>query len=280
VSPPIITLLTDFGTEDYFVGAMKGVMLSRCPEAVIVDITHAIAPQDVPAGAFMLNAVYFNFPAGSIHVAVVDPGVGSDRRPILIEAADYLFVGPDNGLFSIVLDRFPAAKVRHLTNTSYFLPDRSSTFHGRDIFAPIAAALAQGVQPGELGPIIRDPVRFGFAECEVLADGTITARVIHIDHFGNCVTNFAWKELKPLLVARPFCLRVKEYEIQKLLRSYSEATAQPGAPFLIVGSVGFLEISVYRSSAARELKIVVGDSVQLEFRGSGSSGAVEDIQHP
>jgi S-adenosyl-L-methionine hydrolase (adenosine-forming) len=262
VSPRIITLLTDFGTEDYFVGAMKGVMLTRCPKAVIIDITHAIPPQDVRAGAFTLSAVYANFPAGSIHLAVVDPGVGSDRRPVLIETADYLFVGPDNGLFSMVLDRVPGAKVRHLTNTDYFLPDRSSTFHGRDIFAPVAAALAQGVRPGELGPIIQDPVRFGFTECEFLADGTIAGRVIHIDRFGNCVTNFAWKQLQHL-IAQPFCLRVKEYEIQKLLRYYSEATSQPGAPFVIVGSAGFLEISVRCSSAARELKIAVDDSVQL-----------------
>jgi S-adenosyl-L-methionine hydrolase (adenosine-forming) len=275
----IITLLTDFGTEDYFVGALKGVVLTRCPEAVIVDITHAIPPQDVRAGAFTLSAVYFNFPVGSIHLAIVDPGVGSDRRPILIEVADYLFVGPDNGLFSIVLDRVPGAKVRHVTNTDYFLPDRSSTFHGRDIFAPIAAALAQGVRPEELGPIIQDPVRFGFTECEFLADGNIAGRVIHIDHFGNCVTNFVWKQLQHLLTAQAFCLRVKKYEIQKLLKYYSEATAQPGAPFVIAGSAGFLEISLPHSSAARELKIAVGDSVQLEFTSCTSSGAVEDIQH-
>ena len=255
MSPRIITLLTDFGTEDYFVGAMKGVILTRSPEAVIVDVTHAIPSQDVRAGAFILSAVYHNFPAGSIHLAVVDPGVGSDRRPVLIEAADYLFVGPDNGLFSLVLDRVPAAKVRHVTNTNYFLPDRSSTFHGRDIFAPVAAALAQGVRPGELGPIIQDPVRFGSSECELLADGTIVGRVIHIDHFGNCVTNFAWKQLQHLLITKPFCLRVKEHEIQKLLRYYSEATTQ--LPFVIVGSAGFLEISIRCSSAARELKIAV-----------------------
>ena len=261
MSPRIITLLTDFGTEDYFVGAMKGVILTRSPEAVIVDVTHAIPSQDVRAGAFILSAVYYNFPAGSIHLAVVDPGVGSDRRPILIEAGDYLFVGPDNGLFSIVLDRVPGAKVRHVTNTDYFLPDRSSTFHGRDIFAPVAAALAQGVRPVELGPIIQDPVRFGLTECELLADGTIAGRVIHVDHFGNCVTNFAWNQLQHLLKAQPFCLRVKEHEIQKLLRYYSEATTQ--LPFVIVGSAGFLEISVRCSSAAHELKIAVGDSVQL-----------------
>jgi S-adenosylmethionine hydrolase len=120
MSPRIITLLTDFGTEDYFVGAMKGVILTRSPEAVVVDITHAIPPQDVRAGAFTLSAVYSNFPAGSIHLAVVDPGVGSDRRPVLIEAADYLFIGPDNGLFSIVLDRVPGAKIRHVTNSDLF----------------------------------------------------------------------------------------------------------------------------------------------------------------
>ena len=171
VSHRIITLLTDFGTEDYFVGAMKGIILTRSPTAVIVDITHSIPPQDVRTGTFMLSAVYDSFPAGSIHLAVVDPGVGSNRRPILIEAAGHLFVGPDNGLFSMILDRVPDGTVRHVTNTAYFLPNPSSTFHGRDIFAPVAAALAQGVRPEELGPIIQDPVRLGSAAFESLMDG-------------------------------------------------------------------------------------------------------------
>jgi S-adenosylmethionine hydrolase len=263
VSPRIITLLTDFGTEDYFVGAMKGVILTRSPEAVIVDITHAIPPQDVQAGAFTLSAVYSDFPPGSIHLAVVDPGVGSDRRPLLIESAGYLFVGPDNGLFSMVLDRVPGAKVRQITNTDFFLPNRSSTFHGRDIFAPVAAALANGARPETLGPIIQDPVRLGFTECEFLVDGTIVGRVIHVDHFGNCVTNIAWKRLPNFLTPQPLFLRVKEYEIHWLLRSYSEAAAERGAPFVIVGSAGFLEISLNCSSAARELNIAVGDPVRL-----------------
>ena len=265
MSRRIITLLTDFGTEDYFVGAMKGVILTRSPEAVIVDITHAIPPQDVQAGAFTLSAVYSNFPTGSIHVAVVDPGVGSDRRPIMVETDDYMFVGPDNGLFSIVLDREPAAQVRHLINANYFLQNRSSTFHGRDIFAPVAAALAEGAPPGDLGPIILDPVRSGFIESKIMADGAIAGTILHIDHFGNCVMNIVWDNLRPLLTTRSFCLRVKEYEIRRLLRSYSEAAAEPGAPFLIVGSAGFLEISVCCSSAARQLNIAVGDSVQLEI---------------
>jgi S-adenosyl-L-methionine hydrolase (adenosine-forming) len=268
VSPRIITLLTDFGTEDYFVGAMKGIILTRSPAAIIVDITHAIPPQDVRAGAFTLSAVYDSFPLGSIHLAVVDPGVGSNRRPVIVEAAGHLFVGPDNGLFSMVLDRVPSAKVRHVTNTDYFLPNPSSTFHGRDIFAPVAAALAQGVSPEGFGPVIPDPVRFGFVECESLMDGTKLGRVIHIDHFGNCVTNFAWEQLQPIFTTRPFGLRVREHDIRKLLRTYSEVTALTGEPFVIVGSAGFLEISIHRSSAARELKITVGDPVRLTVAGS------------
>ena len=268
MSTRLITLLTDFGTEDYFVGAMKGVILTRSPKSVLVDITHAIPPQNVQAGAFILSAVYSCFPTGSIHLAVIDPGVGSDRRPILVKTAEYLFVGPDNGLFSIILDSDPAAQVRHLTNADYFLQDRSSSFHGRDIFAPVAAALAEGVSPQDLGPTIQDPVRFKFAECEYSTDGTVVGSVIHIDHFGNCVTNFVWNRLRPLLIGQPFSLRVNEYDIRKLLRSYSEAAAQPGEPFLIVGSAGFLEISMSCASAARELKIAVGEPVRLRARNS------------
>jgi S-adenosyl-L-methionine hydrolase (adenosine-forming) len=263
MSHRIITLLTDFGTEDYFVGAMKGVILTRSPETVIVDITHAVPPQDVRAGAFMLSAVYRSFPSRSIHLAVVDPGVGSDRRPIVVEAANHLFVGPDNGLFSMVLDGVPGATVRHITNSDYFVSEPSSTFHGRDIFAPVAAALARGVEPGELGSIIEDPVRIKFAECESLSDGTMVGRVIHIDHFGNCLTNFPGEQLKTLLAARPFRLRVKEHQIDKILKTYSEAAAPTGEAFAIIGSAGYLEISVRCSSAARQLKIAVGDPVQL-----------------
>ena len=263
VSHRIVTLLTDFGTEDYFVGAMKGVILTRSPGLVVVDITHAIPSQDVQAGAFTLSAAYSYFPVGSIHLAVVDPGVGSDRRPLLIEAAGHLFVGPDNGLFSMVLDQVPDAKVRQVTNADYFLPRSSSTFHGRDIFAPVAAALARGVAPDGLGPVIQDPIRFEFTKCEFLADGTVVGRVIHIDHFGNCVTNFVWRELQHLRALHPFRLRVKECEIRRLQRYYSEAAEQPDVPFAIVGSAGFLEISVRCSSAARELKIAVGDLVKL-----------------
>jgi S-adenosylmethionine hydrolase len=143
----IVTLLTDFGYGDYFVGAMKGVILSRFQQAMMVDITHNIPPHQIRAAAFILSAACHNFPPGTVHLAIVDPGVGSERRPVVVETSDYLFVGPDNGVFSTVLNRHPKARVRHVTNSAYFMPSVSATFHGRDIFAPVAAELAKGIAP-------------------------------------------------------------------------------------------------------------------------------------
>ena len=157
----VITLLTDFGTADYFVGAVKGAILSVDPQAAIVDITHEIPPQDIEAGAFTLLASYKTFPAGTIHMAVVDPGVGSTRRPIVVIANEQFFVGPDNGIFSYICDRESSHRTFHITEEKYFRPSPSSTFHGRDIFAPVAAALSKGVKPEELGSEIEDEVRLG-----------------------------------------------------------------------------------------------------------------------
>ena len=153
VSPslPVITLLTDFGTADYFVGAVKGAILSVNPSAIVVDITHEIPPQDIEAGAFTLLAAYKTFPAGTIHVVVIDPGVGSTRRPIIVSANEQFFVGPDNGLFTYIYDREPSHRIFHVTSDRYFRPEPSSTFHGRDIFAPVAAALSKGVVLKSLG---------------------------------------------------------------------------------------------------------------------------------
>ncbi|HWF90001.1 MAG TPA: SAM-dependent chlorinase/fluorinase, partial [Pyrinomonadaceae bacterium] len=154
VSPslPVISLLTDFGTADYYVGAVKGAILSVNPSAVVVDITHEIPPQDVATGAFTLLAAYQTFPAGTIHMAVVDPGVGSTRRAIIVSANEQFFVGPDNGLFTYIYDREPSHRVIHVTAERFFRPDVSTTFHGRDIFAPVAAALSNGVEIEEFGP--------------------------------------------------------------------------------------------------------------------------------
>src|SRR5687767_8873684 len=186
---PIITLLTDFGARDYFVGAMKGVILSLNPEATIVDITHEIPPQDIQAAAFNLLACYRDFPAGTIHVAVVDPGVGSDRRAILVKCANQFFIGPDNGLFSWIREREGKFSAWQITNEQFFRNPVSSTFHGRDVFAPVAAALSKGVAPAEVGPPLERIVMLAPLLPRATADA-IEGFLIHIDRFGNCITNF------------------------------------------------------------------------------------------
>jgi S-adenosyl-L-methionine hydrolase (adenosine-forming) len=212
---------------------MKGVMLSRNPQAVLVDITHTIPPHDILAGAFTLGAFYPYFPPGSIHLAVVDPGVGSSRRPLVVEAGGHLFVGPDNGLFSIIFDRDPAARVRHITNSEYFLPARSSTFHGRDIFAPVAATLSLGVSPERLGPVVTDSVRFQFTQVDVAPDGTMLGSIIHVDHFGNCITSFAWPRIREQSSGRSIRLQVRQFEINRFATHYGEFSERPLEPFLI-----------------------------------------------
>src|SRR6266850_4082258 len=170
---PIITLLTDFGSQDYFVGAMKGAILSVNPAAQIVDITHEIPPQDIEVGAFNLLAVYQDFPAGTIHLAVVDPGVGSARKPILIECGEQFFVGPDNGIFSWICEREGGGRAIHLTNEAFFRHPVSPTFHGRDIFAPVAAALSTGVVMTEFGEKLSEYVRLDPLLPAVRSDGSV-----------------------------------------------------------------------------------------------------------
>jgi S-adenosylmethionine hydrolase len=258
----VITLLTDFGTADYFVAAMKGVILTAHPDAVIVDISHEIPPHDIATAAFTLLACYRDFPAGTIHIAVVDPGVGSTRRPIAITAGGYDFVGPDNGLFSYILDREPDARVFHLSSETFFRPSPSTTFHGRDIFAPIAAALARGVPLSALGKEISNPVRLEApARCRRASDGVWNALVLHIDRFGNCVTNLTRDEFP----ADPAALRIEigGQMISRLLRCYADAAGNAGELFAIWGSAGFLEISAYCDSAARRLRTSRGSPVRV-----------------
>ena len=244
---PVITLLTDFGTADYFVGAVKGAILSVNPAAVIADITHEIPPQDIEAAAFTLLAAYPTFPPDAIHVAVVDPGVGSTRRPIIVRAGRSLFVGPDNGLFTYIYDREPSHQTFHITAEKYFRPSPSTTFHGRDIFAPVAAALSNGVKPKAFGPKITDEVRLPISA---------TPRIIHIDRFGNCITNitrdFYDKARQPTLL-------VKRKVIDTFVEFYS--AAPPNTLFAIWGSAGFLEISVNGKSAAKILGAKRGDPI-------------------
>jgi S-adenosylmethionine hydrolase len=260
-----ITLLTDFGTQDYFVGAMKGVILSANPGAAIIDLTHDIPPQDIQAAAFNLLATYRDFPAGTIHVVVVDPGVGSSRRPILVECAEQMFVGPDNGMFSWICEREKHFTARHLINENFFRHPKSTTFHGRDVFAPVAAALARGVSPEEMGPLID-----GLVELESLTprrkdDGTFEGWVIHIDRFGNCITNFTTEHLTTA-GTRPGSLFINNHEVNSFREFFSEKQDAAESLFMIPGSAGFLEIAAQNASAASILKVGRGQPVLFRSR--------------
>lgn len=254
--PAVITFLSDFGTSDYFTGAVKGAILSVNPSAIIHDITHNVPPGDIGSGAFTLAAAYPAFPAGSIHVAVVDPGVGSSRRPIVVKSGKHLFVGPDNGIFSFIFRRDVGHKTYHVTSEQYFRQPISSTFHGRDVFAPVAAALSKGVSHESFGPLITDAVRLPLTSAlKVEKDGEIHGQIIHIDHFGNCIT-----DLTPDVVKSGASLLVKRKRITNFREFYDGAGNEP---FAIWGSAGFLEISVNGGSAAEVLRVQRGDPVRV-----------------
>ena len=254
-----ITLLTDFGTTDYYVGSVKGVILSINPAAAIIDLTHNISPQDIEAAAFTIFACYRLFPAGTIHVSVVDPGVGSSRRPILVSAGEQFFVGPDNGIFSYVLNRETESQVTHITAKHYFRQPLSNTFHARDVFAPVAAAVSTGVSPRLLGPEINDPVLLPSLKPEILKNANVKGRIIHVDHFGNCVTNIDRSLLGKEEVSATLIVNGKT--VKSFRQFYGEQQAK--TLFAIWGSAGFLEISAQNRSAAKILKAKRGDSVVL-----------------
>ncbi len=262
MKPAIITLLTDFGSSDYFVGAMKGVILSRNPAATIVDITHEIPPQDIEAGAFNLLSCYRDFPKGTIHIAVVDPGVGSDRRAIVVECAGQFFVGPDNGLFSWICERESNWTATHVTSARFFRKPVSNTFHGRDIFAPVAGALSLGHRPEELGTPVTDIVQLPSLDPVSTSENTIDGRIIHIDHFGNCVTNFTRQTLHSRGAATSWRITLNDHEIDSLRDFFADSTT--GELVAIVGSAGFIEICVRNASAAKLLNVERGQPVQLK----------------
>lgn len=259
----IITLLTDFGTRDYFVGAMKGALLSVNPEAVIVDITHEVAPHDVEEAAFTLLAAYETFPAGTVHVAVVDPGVGSARRAIAVEGAGQFFVGPDNGVFGHVYERLGHVRVFHAVEKKFFRKSVSTTFHGRDVFAPVAGALSLGVQPRKLGPEVTDFVRLPFAAPFQRNASTLVATVIHVDRFGNCITNVAPRDLGGDASELGASLVVSGREISSFRSFFADESSAPGEPFAVWGSAGLLEIAVFEDSAARVLGLERGSEFDV-----------------
>jgi S-adenosyl-L-methionine hydrolase (adenosine-forming) len=246
--PALITLTTDFGLCDPFVGIMKGVMLGINPEAELVDISHQIPSFDVLEGALVLAQSYRHFPAGTIHLAVVDPGVGSARRPILLSTQEAHFVGPDNGLFSFLYDREPSVAVRHLTAEHYFRKPVSHTFHGRDVFAPVAAWLSTGIPPESFGELISDYVRLPAARPEHSSAGLVQGVVLRIDKFGNVMTNLRPEDLP---ASAGFRLVINNREVARLVTDY--AAGSPSEIFAIVGSAGFVEIAANQASAAEVL---------------------------
>ncbi|HEX9879878.1 MAG TPA: SAM-dependent chlorinase/fluorinase [Candidatus Binatia bacterium] len=261
----IVTLTTDFGYRDSFVGAMKGVLLGLNPDLCLVDITHGIPPQDVMAGALAIKAAVPFFPAGTIHVGVVDPGVGSARRPVLIEAGEYYFVGPDNGLFSLALQEKEPQRIIELTNDSYHLKPTSPTFHGRDIFAPVAARLSLGISAQKLGAATDQFTRLPWPEVSQ-KQRTLHGEVIYVDDFGNLITNIREEHLRPF--SNPaLSISIGRRKIRGVSASY--AAVAEGEFVALLNSWRCLEIAVRNGSAELRGKISVGARVSITLPKNG-----------
>jgi S-adenosylmethionine hydrolase len=256
----IITLATDFGTRESYVATMKGVILRIHREAILVDLTHQILPQDLMEASLVLESCYRYFPSGTVHVVVVDPGVGTKRHPILVSTTDHLFVGPDNGVFSRIYATPGPHEVRRISNESFLLPQISDTFHGRDVFAPAAAHLSRGVSQAEFGPVLRNPVRHDPPQ-PVVWRNQITGEVIHIDSFGNIITNIGRELFEMVVGDQSFRILVNGKAITQISRSYQDV--ERGKPLAIFGSIDMLEIAIHGGKADRRIGAGKGDPVQV-----------------
>jgi len=261
VGAPVITLTTDFA-EDLFVGVMKGIILGINPDATIVDLTHGIPPGNVRAGAFALMVSCPHFPPGSIHVVVVDPGVGSSRKILCVRTKRHIFIAPDNGILSWVLARKRSLEVRSVENGKYFLDEVSLTFHGRDIFAPVAAHLSLGVGMKDLGPKVRagDVVKVNFPRPRRERSRALLGEVVYVDRFGNCITNVSPEDVDDV-DPKTVWIETSTLGIEGLSGSYADVTT--GRPLGILGSSGFLEIAVAGGSASQRFGLKVGDAVTV-----------------
>jgi S-adenosylmethionine hydrolase len=257
----IVTFTTDFGLNDPFVGIMHGVVLNIHPETSIVDISHAVASYDVFDGGWTIAQAYRFFPPRTVHVVVVDPGVGGTRRPIIVETDDYIFVAPDNGVLSLVEMREAKFTVRHVTAERYFLQPVSQTFHGRDVFSPVAGWLSKGVAPAEFGPEISDYMRLALPAVERIGENSLRGVVLKVDKFGNLITNISQQEAPALFTTTPppVSILVAGQTITHVCHSYGEGGE--GEFFAIVGSSGYLEIAARQASAAEKLASGVGTPV-------------------
>ncbi len=271
---PIITLTTDFGSNDHFVGTMKGVILDIVPDAEIVDICHAVQAFDVLDGALTISQAYSYFPSRTVHVVVIDPGVGTARRPIIASSDKYHFVAPDNGVLSLVYAREERMHVRHITSQHYFLQPVSNTFHARDIFSPVAAWLAKEVDSQKFGDEVEDYVKFSAPKPKAVDANRLRGVVLKVDKFGNLITNITPQDAPALFGAevkdKAFKIVVGSREITEIRNSYAEGA--PGEVIGLLGSMGFLEIAANRGAAAQLTGAGKGADVTIVLGGANAAG--------
>jgi S-adenosylmethionine hydrolase len=270
----IVTLTTDFGVQDHYVGTMKGVVLNINPEAHIVDICHSVQPFDVLDGALTIAQSYKYFPPETVHVVIVDPGVGTARRPVLVTTEKHIFLAPDNGVLSLVYERENRLSVRNVTAEHYFLQPVSATFHARDIFAPVAGYLSKNVEVSKFGEEITDFVRFASPRPKAINEKMLRGVVLKIDKFGNIITNIKPQDAPALFRTQPppFKIMVGSHEVTTMHPAYAHGA--PGEVFGLLGSMGFLEIAANRSSAAELLEVQKGSDVGVIIEATqGASGS-------
>jgi S-adenosylmethionine hydrolase len=258
----IITLTTDFGTADTYVAAMKGAILSINPQANIVDITHSISPQNIREAAFVFSTAFRYFPRETIHVLIVDPGVGSERKALLVQTESYYFLAPDNGVLSYVFQNERTKHVIQLENQKYFLQSISTTFHGRDIFAPAAANLSLGIPITKFGPAAEKLVKFPIPEPGI-SDNQIYAHILHIDHFGNIITDISKEFWNKTMGKKKFSITCGKKKITRLSQTYSEGKS--GELIAYFGSSGFLEIAIVNGNAKKYLSISIEQPIIINL---------------
>jgi len=261
-----IILLTDFGLTDGYVGTMKGVISSISPEVTVYDLTHEIPAQDIEAASVVLSSAYRFFPKQSIFVAVVDPGVGSERPIIALKTDLYIFLAPDNGLLSLVAERENIRSIVKVVNKRFFLKDVSSTFHGRDIFAPVAGYLSLGVRMEEIGVPIQDIVKLSLSEVRIAPRRSLTGKVIYIDRFGNIMTNISEENFLSFtegVKTGKIACEIKRKTVTKFVDYYNQGS--PGELIMLKGSSGYLEISINKGRASDMLKTSPGDTVEIKW---------------
>jgi len=269
---PVISLITDFGQDNHFVGVIKGVILNINPDVEIVDITHQVGSYDIFDAAFTLAQSYKYFPTDTIHMVVVDPGVGTARRPLLARSMNYKFVAPDNGVLSLIYEKEENLEVRHITSDHYFMNPVSNTFHGRDIFAPVVGWLSKWVEVDKFGEVIEDYAKFSAPKPKRIDEKLLKGVALKVDKFGNIITNITPEDVPQLFSENPppFRIIINQQEVTRLNLAYS--MGKPSEIFAIVGSSGFIEICTNRGSASKMLNANRGAEVGVMI-GEGTATA-------